>query len=208
MIPNKWRMVRHTDDGCNIYQCLRCKGQWESRSAPGWFNRYVTTECLVEGGFTVLEGEERTPRHTAKRAEPVYMAEWLFCPVCGVRWEGPLRDNEDNERMLGERRKRLDQLMYHHGGYNRREPDYWYVITELNEYRSSLSGREMRDLNCKINPACGLLKAFDLLRRMRETWDEDPYEDEDRTPGREMYQMTIMKTKELKRYAYVREGYP
>ena len=29
---NRWRKVRYTDDGCEIYQCLNCKDTWESRT--------------------------------------------------------------------------------------------------------------------------------------------------------------------------------
>lgn len=34
----KWRLVRGTDDGCSIYQCLNCKKEWEGRGNPkrGW----------------------------------------------------------------------------------------------------------------------------------------------------------------------------
>ena len=31
-----YRVVRYTDDGCSLYQCLACKGGWEARGHGGW----------------------------------------------------------------------------------------------------------------------------------------------------------------------------
>lgn len=33
---NQWRKVEYTDDGCTVYECLKCKAGWESRSDPEW----------------------------------------------------------------------------------------------------------------------------------------------------------------------------
>ena len=49
--PKKWRLARHTDDGCTVYQCLSCKSEWEARTNPEW-------------------------------------SRWVFCPYCGIKWEG------------------------------------------------------------------------------------------------------------------------
>lgn len=42
-----WRSVRYTNDGCHLFQCLECKAEWESVTAPGWFDTYldVPEEC-------------------------------------------------------------------------------------------------------------------------------------------------------------------
>ena len=29
---NRWRRIKYTDDGCNLYQCLHCKDTWETRT--------------------------------------------------------------------------------------------------------------------------------------------------------------------------------
>ena len=63
MIP-KWREVRYTDDGCSIFQCLSCYGQWESRSEPSYSH----------------DGE--------------YKAIWRFCPLCGCQWDGSAREGD------------------------------------------------------------------------------------------------------------------
>jgi hypothetical protein len=123
---NKWRLVEYTDDGCSLYECLQCEGRWESRSAPGWFTSHVDTECLVKGGHTVLEGPDRKPRYYTERAEPLYMAYWLWCPICGTKWEGPLRCNVDNERMLGPRRLRIANAYRYHARLDL--PDYYYTV--------------------------------------------------------------------------------
>lgn len=31
---NRWRLVEYTDDGCSIYECLKCDAQWEARTSP------------------------------------------------------------------------------------------------------------------------------------------------------------------------------
>ena len=37
MAINRWREVRGTDEGCMIFQCLSCYGQWEGRGyLRGW----------------------------------------------------------------------------------------------------------------------------------------------------------------------------
>ena len=35
---NHWRLVKHTDDGCSVYECLSCLAEWEARTSPecGW----------------------------------------------------------------------------------------------------------------------------------------------------------------------------
>lgn len=79
MSINKWRYVRGTDDGCTIYACLQCYGEWESRTSPGY------------------------------RHEGVYHPQWHFCPICGTKWLGQLvtDDDECNDNQVGPRRRKI-----------------------------------------------------------------------------------------------------
>lgn len=108
-----WRHVLYTDDGSTLYQCLNCYNQWDARTEPGWFESLVKTEVAVEGGWSFDRGNGVID-HLAKRKEPVYVATWKFCPYCGIRWEGPVPHDyskNDNERMLGERRLRIQRAI-------------------------------------------------------------------------------------------------
>jgi hypothetical protein len=63
--------------------------------------------------------------HYYRPTDPVYQPAWRYCPYCGVEWEGPIRCDVDNERMYGERKKRI---------YNAPRPDnypnHWWVIIQ------------------------------------------------------------------------------
>ena len=122
-----WRCIEYTDDGCSEYQCLACKGQWEGRDVPGWFDSYMEIEEPEEGGVSVKKGG--ILHHYKERLHPLYKPEWKYCPICGVQWIGPIRCTVNNERMLGPRRLRQEQGI--------RERDYqhhysakWWVIQE------------------------------------------------------------------------------
>lgn len=132
---NKWRTVRYTDDGCYLYQCLNCKNQWESRNPPGWFDMFVDTPVLVKGGYSYTE-RDGTERCYAERAEPEYRRQWTYCPCCGIKWEGPVRSDVDNERMLGERRLRIERAV-RKANRSPRKRDKWIIET-----RSSWDGYE------------------------------------------------------------------
>lgn len=45
MAINKWRRVCGSDDGCEIFQCLKCGNDWESRTTPqgcrGWNSGHI-----------------------------------------------------------------------------------------------------------------------------------------------------------------------
>lgn len=103
MIP-QWRYVHYTDDGCALYECLQCKAQWEGRGGPG-YRMFDTGE---------------------------YVASWHFCPVCGVKWTGSPR-TDDNE--VGPRRQRIREAWdKRRFGDDRIEwtPPFWWVM----EYRA------------------------------------------------------------------------
>ena len=40
MSINLWRYVLYTQDGCADYQCLMCYNSWESRTTPGYTDRW------------------------------------------------------------------------------------------------------------------------------------------------------------------------
>ena len=70
------REVRETDDGCSVYQCLNCYGDWESRSSPAAFGDYA--EYLKNSG----------------RWEEAKKSFWKCCPICGCTWEKYLSSKE------------------------------------------------------------------------------------------------------------------
>lgn len=132
-----WRLVKDTDDGCALYQCLACKSHWEGRSEPGWFDSFEDCEPDAEGAMSYLLSDG-TPYYYRNREVPVYEESWKYCPHCGVRWLGPIRCNVENERMLGPRRLRQYNAMWERrifiGGWDYWKPSYWWVIQQLTEY--------------------------------------------------------------------------
>lgn len=87
---NKWRLVEYTDDGCSLYECLKCKDQWESRSSP----RNYCSEC-----GTKWEGKlEPSPRRELRRDmqweayEAAKRIEPLMFPVWSIEWQCAFTD--------------------------------------------------------------------------------------------------------------------
>jgi len=133
--------VKYTDDGSHLYQCLGCKATWEAATAPGYFNNLMEVPAEAVGGFSYTEGNGNK-KHFANRVTPEYVKTWTFCPVCGVQWKGAIRCDDDNERMLGPRRLRIQKLMYEH----RPEPKYpgWYWIIEVRDTRDGYWSEKQR----------------------------------------------------------------
>lgn len=79
---NRWREVKYDDDGCSIYQCMKCKESWSSRTAPGYTQYYLP---------------ERT-----------YTPTFNFCPFCGTKWDKEHTNRTDNnDRGYGPRRLKI-----------------------------------------------------------------------------------------------------
>lgn len=118
----KWRYIRYTDEGCALYQCLSCYNDWDSRTAPGWFNTTRSIPSPVEDGTNYYI-----------EIEPEYTPAWTLCPYCGVQWEGAVRCDVDNEYMYGPRR--LERYNKTHQSLIRQpQPQYtgrWWAIQEL-----------------------------------------------------------------------------
>ena len=87
---NRWRYVEYTDEGCAIFQCLKCKSQWESRTSPGY---------IIQETFVGTDG---------KTYEAGYYPTWHFCPVCGTKWDGCERDRAD---VVGPRRTKIQDAI-------------------------------------------------------------------------------------------------
>lgn len=103
-----WRYVEYTDDGCSRYQCLNCKEIWEGRDSPGYVDGYEEcNEAEAISGYT-RDGIKHWYKY---RDEPVYHPDQRYCGYCGITWEGPIRREPDNQRMLGERRLRIQRAM-------------------------------------------------------------------------------------------------
>ncbi len=107
MSINQWRYARYTDDGCAIYQCLKCYGEWEARSSPGYMN---------EGGE--------------------YHATWHFCPLCGTKWEKMRTTDSEwfTDQQIGPRRMRIEKATDEYYRARSRcgeaDPPFWYVLEE------------------------------------------------------------------------------
>lgn len=109
MAINVWRYVHYTDDGCAIYQCLRCYGRWEGRGEPGYIHHET--------------GE--------------YVACWHFCPLCGTHWDGKRTTAAEKlcDKALGPRRQRIweatDRWQWGPDGWRSTEqyqpPFYWVL---------------------------------------------------------------------------------
>lgn len=125
--PNKWRTIRYTDDGCCLYQCLPCKATWEGRSAPGWFSTTVECDPGTPDAHSYTQGDKT---HYYVSCEPRYMPEWTYCPYCGIKWEGPIRCDVDNERMLGERRQKAVNAPYESS-----HPDFYWTVEIKTKYQ-------------------------------------------------------------------------
>ena len=186
---NHWRTVRATDDGCSIYQCLACKQTWEGRDCPGYYDQFIDTPVKVEGGWTTQStqcGGETTESHYAKRAEPVYMANWLYCPCCGTRWDGPVRCDIDNPYMYGDRRK----LDYNARNWHRVAPSYWFIITC------------QKAIHSKVNPnERTLMEVWEHVKRMQANEARNSYLFDDECPA--TYKVTIMKNEDIKGRGYI-----
>jgi len=87
-----WRMVRYTDDGCAVNQCLACKADWESRTSPcGWrFCPHCGAEWLgehecVEHGWKVHAVCEKRGRKMPSAVYPQWVVqERLLDDVDGI----------------------------------------------------------------------------------------------------------------------------
>lgn len=105
-----WRYVRYTDDGCALYQCLNCKSQWESRTQPGWLDHHDKFDGLDESGGGIKDRDGNV-YHYKLKDEAVYKPVMIYCPFCGIEWEGPIRRDYDNEYMRGEKRLARDKAI-------------------------------------------------------------------------------------------------
>jgi len=153
-----WRYVRYTDDGCAIYQCLDCKNSWESRTSPGWFNSFEEVdgpgEGLTEFSRTV-DGVE-VPYWNKKRETPVYQPVFNFCPFCGLKWEGPIRCDDDNEYMYGPKRLARQQAIAQVKRNRKFDwvehlPRWWWVIQRREIWPDRPEPEQWLDVY-KINP--------------------------------------------------------
>jgi len=192
---NHWRTIRYTDDGCYLYECLSCKERWEARQAPGYYDQWVDTEVQVEGGWTTTSSG--VPHHYAKRAVPVYVPHWRFCPYCGTTWKGPIRCDIDNPYMYGERRK----LAYNcdRGGYC--NPDYWYCIM-VSEGRQPY-------ITSKVDPReHSIIEVHEFVKRKNaEAEPELRWRGNTPEEVKTIYSIRIMKDSAMELRGYVRSEY-
>ncbi len=141
MSINYWRYKDYTDDGCSIYQCLKCYGEWEGRGAPGYH----------------YEGK--------------YNPTWRFCPICGTQWLGMRLTETPNEMslQLGPRRARIDAAIERRrqqdwtAYYAVKPPAFWWSI-QTREFHSFCGWREWVD----YQQARGLeVSAYKILEQAR-----------------------------------------
>lgn len=67
----KWRHVCYTDDGCDVYQCLNCYNEWESRTGPKceWKKEYNWKHCPYCGCQWEGEKEWDEERKSLKKSK-------------------------------------------------------------------------------------------------------------------------------------------
>jgi len=200
MIP-KWRKVRYTDDGCNLYQCLSCYNEWEDRDAPGWWDTFVDTDCLVEGGNQYTkDGKEH---YFATRSEPLYNPSWKFCPYCGIEWDGSVRCDIDNERMLGGRRA-LAHKEQRYRPWEAEDPGYWFVVFSVEVHCSGMREKQHGPGIAveKIHPRYGAKAALKHTKGMDvKTWQSVGF------PGtfEERFTLRIWKSEVVDKISYLKE---
>jgi hypothetical protein len=201
--PKKWRTVKYTDDGCSLYQCLSCKRVWEARTDPGYFSSTERCEEVDEGACDMGGGK------FYREIPPIYVENFKFCPYCGIRFEGPIRCDRDNERMLGERQKRIEDA-------RRSRPcqvdslAYWYVLMtrEVTTTREgNVDYKEPWYPTEKANPADTTLAVYHALAKRRNAHAEDGSSgNRKRGYNRwnvEQFKVGIMKEDELKQHGHV-----
>lgn len=146
----KWRYVRHTDDGSDLYQCLNCYNSWDTRNAPGYYTTTRSVDHPVPNcrSYRATENGKQVTRYYEELATPEYVKCQSFCPYCGVQWEEPGavrcdQDNEfgqDNEFMYGLKRARVFKMIQERRrAEGWRQPEYtrlWWVIVERSVWRS------------------------------------------------------------------------
>lgn len=79
----KWAYKKYMDDGHVKYQCCACRG-------------YFSTGDYL--GYT--------------HSEHGWVTCWKYCPLCGVEWEGAVKDGAETEDMLEGRRKQAREETY------------------------------------------------------------------------------------------------
>ena len=93
-----WRNKKYTDDGCCIYQCLSCYQTWEARTSP-----YSEEHCIkYEDGFK-------------------------YCPYCGIKWEGEIKQKEDHYDFKA---SEIKEKKYK----EREDKKHWWVLVAREKY--------------------------------------------------------------------------
>jgi len=141
----KWRVVRGTDDGCGLYQCLVCKESWESRTSG--FPR-----CPYCGA--VFEGQHE--------CRPQWMPKWMYGRSC----DGPYvkRGSQCKPSMAW----RIETCDFHDDGTP--SSSGWKFETEcskpesaLKEYRRRVAEEKARQEN--ENEFCfGMIMMYRIVR--------------------------------------------
>jgi hypothetical protein len=160
-----WRCMGYTDDGCSRYQCLNCKNDWEGRTAPGFYNRYEkvygSNPKLDNGYFT----DDGGIFYYKKIDPPEYKAYYIYCPCCGIKFEGPICDDEDNERMLGPKRLLREKLVR---GTKRPEPEWWWVLQARDVWPDRPEPEKWVD-EIRFNPSkYNAKKVYEELQRRKD----------------------------------------
>lgn len=166
MIPF-WRNVRYTDDGCTVYQCLSCYEEWEARSEPGWIDCYDRSNYPSYGAqrYSSSKNGGRVFWWSTKRTRPIYRPYMRYCPYCGIKWEGPVRCEPDNERMLGPRRLKIYNFDHASRMYRGLDSPRWYWVLQKREIWPDREKPEPWASRRKINPRRhGSLKVWKYLQ--------------------------------------------
>ena len=151
-----WRRVKYTNDGCSLYQCLNCKGEYEGREAPGWYLWYDDQQQELE--------------------EPIYKPHFRYCPFCGVEFTSAVRPGSNkygnNERMLGPRRQKIADAM------NRRpisRPKWYWGIEKDVSIQIGRKEKECWRLHSVIDPnKANAREAFAYAKAIAESFTSSP----------------------------------
>lgn len=94
-----------------------------------------------KSGVKITENDKEF--HFTLLDEPVYHPVFKYCPMCGIKWDGPIRRDYDNEQMLGPKRlkrKNMVRAVEEVSGWKLAEPSWWWVLQIKTTYPNRSDG--------------------------------------------------------------------
>ncbi len=84
---NRWRLVEYTDDGCSIYECLKCDAQWEARTSPEHSHWRFCPVCGTQWQGALPLNRERANHRWQRRAGGSSDRQRELAALCEPMWQ-------------------------------------------------------------------------------------------------------------------------